>query len=52
MAVQWIRSPEFFRRRPEVAVAGSLDGPPPPPPSDTITDADATDTDTEPPPRE
>ena len=41
MAAQWIRSPEFFRTRPETAAPGSLEGPPPEPPDDTITDADA-----------
>jgi amino acid transporter len=36
MAVQWIRSPEFFRMRPETAPPGSLTGAPPPTPADSI----------------
>jgi hypothetical protein len=36
MGLQWIRSPEFFRFKPETARRGSLVGPPPPTPADSI----------------
>ena len=53
MAVQWIRSPEFFRTyRPETAPPGSLTGAPPPAPADTITDSDAETGDVDPDRRE